>query len=786
MRLLLLSLILSITYNFAYSQNVNQGLVGYWPMNCNLLDSTDNFNHGIMVGDIQCDPNGRLREAMELDGEEDYIRLPENEALRYVSSNGFSWSIWFKAQNISQTNETGIDQVLMSFLDAELANDIYLGFGTPNVPKDRISFVVDAPGGAGNSAQANDAVMSWKPVDGFENDKWYHACGVRDYDNNEVMLYVDGIKVDSAFFFEAAFDEPQPMQIGVFYDTLITDHYFEGSIDEIRVYDRVLTDREVLILATARPEQIIPDTSIANFGNIKCKADSTYLIQLRNEGPSEFDISNIRLVNGEAFSINLTNTFTMLDQEVVDLEILFDPPSQDEFFDTLFLENTFGVQPLIIYMEGSKEVLIDIIDTLDFGEIVNCENRTSIDSTIEITNVNIDSLEISQFRVNSGPFKITSVTREIMLGETKVIPYAFEPNELGEFFDSLIVEFSNCDLSYTVFFKGKHTFPDALYPNTIDMGASEIGLTSSQTFSFVNTGTTTLEYQTQRKTGTEFSINKLSNFDEIVPGDSIIFNVDFDPSGGFVQDTLFLISSLACGERTDTVLLQGIGQYRATFDISLMPFTAEVGDKKELILDLNNKQQFDLAQIDSMDIEVTLNRSVLILDDDNESINENLEYHTIPFTIVTNSSNESESIKLDDLTVVLGNRSIDSLLVEVVDLYGQLANVNVINNTFQVDQICESGTTKRLFIADEWLDLQPVVPNPANDQIQINFSLLENGPTSIYLIDTFGNKIKEFFNQDLQEGTYQADYSIADIPSGTFFLILQTPNQQRTTRLIKF
>ena len=502
-------------------------------MNCNLLDSTDNQNHGIQTDSYECDENGRLREAVILDGIDDYIKLPDDQGLKYVSAEGFSWSIWFKSDDIPTGVGTGIHNVLISFLDDELGNDIYLGFGSPNTASSEITFVVDAPGGAGNSAQANNAIMHGKPDGEFQADTWYHACGIRDYDNNYVKLYLDGVLIDSTAYTERPFDEAQPMQFGAFNDNIIEDHFFNGSIDEVRVYERVLTTREVLILATARPEQVKADTNLVDFGNIKCLASESQTITIKNEGPSEFDISDIRQLSGEAFNINLSNSFTLADQEEVNLIIDFIPPSQGTFTDTLYLDNTFGVQPLIIFMEGEKEVEIELTDTLDFGEIVNCESELSKTLSLEIQNGNIDEdLIISEILFSHSAFTVSNTFEPISISNSSSITVEFSPLDLGVYDESATIVFENCDLNYEFSVLGNFTFPSSTYPSIVDFEGVEIATTDSKTITFINDGTTNLNYSGFELNHPEFSASELDVNGVIEPGDSISFKVDFTPVGG--------------------------------------------------------------------------------------------------------------------------------------------------------------------------------------------------------------------------------------------------------------
>lgn len=77
--------------------------------------------------------------------------------------------------------------------------------------------------------------------------KWYHIALVR-HDNQEIY-YVDGIAIDtSAASSGGSFSSNCAMMLG---STRIPDRYFDGLIDDVRVYDHALTSSEIESLYTA-------------------------------------------------------------------------------------------------------------------------------------------------------------------------------------------------------------------------------------------------------------------------------------------------------------------------------------------------------------------------------------------------------------------------------------------------------------------------------------------------------------------------------------------------------
>jgi hypothetical protein len=80
------------------------------------------------------------------------------------------------------------------------------------------------------------------------NNTWKFVTYQFDDDNNLLKLYIDGLLIASyAWNFPLVYDNT-PLQIGGEYDEGIIRYYFDGKLDDIRLYNRVLSDSEVKAL----------------------------------------------------------------------------------------------------------------------------------------------------------------------------------------------------------------------------------------------------------------------------------------------------------------------------------------------------------------------------------------------------------------------------------------------------------------------------------------------------------------------------------------------------------
>ena len=77
------------------------------------------------------------------------------------------------------------------------------------------------------------------------NGSWHHVAGT--FDGTQLRLYVDGSLADSMDYTGTIATTTYPVNIGR--NSQNTDRLYEGAIDEVRIYNRALTEGEILFLA---------------------------------------------------------------------------------------------------------------------------------------------------------------------------------------------------------------------------------------------------------------------------------------------------------------------------------------------------------------------------------------------------------------------------------------------------------------------------------------------------------------------------------------------------------
>jgi hypothetical protein len=78
--------------------------------------------------------------------------------------------------------------------------------------------------------------------------QWHHVGLVFDYDNFKRLLYVDGKETAKDTTIVGGVDSNGGLYFGAD-KTLETNSFFSGLIDDVRIYDRVLSKEEIAELA---------------------------------------------------------------------------------------------------------------------------------------------------------------------------------------------------------------------------------------------------------------------------------------------------------------------------------------------------------------------------------------------------------------------------------------------------------------------------------------------------------------------------------------------------------
>lgn len=209
------------------------GQVGYWRFDGNTLDSSGLANDGIFFGSTPNYVAGMSGQALELNGSSDFVRVANAPSLN--PTDAMSLVAWVKPRTFSGS---GSDPII---------DKGYFGHSYPyyqyqlNVTGNLYGNAPASFGyycGAGSTPfGASTGGNFWSP------NQWYFVVGT--FDGSRVRFYAGGELVSEHPASGTLMDYGKPVQFGKFNNL---NFYLPATIDEIRIFDRALSQDEVRAL----------------------------------------------------------------------------------------------------------------------------------------------------------------------------------------------------------------------------------------------------------------------------------------------------------------------------------------------------------------------------------------------------------------------------------------------------------------------------------------------------------------------------------------------------------
>jgi hypothetical protein len=470
---LFICLIITILFSsLSFSQDLGAGLVGYWRFEGNTVNEINGKSLKI-EGNPQV-TNGRYGKAFKLNGATDFFYLnPEDTTKIFYPETGFSWSIWFKSDSLSKLTSAGWSDILMSAKDNVNNEDIYLGFGALQVQQRKLVFEVDGLGGFGGRMATPP---EYYPVSGFDGSKWYCITGVKDYDSDSTFLYVDGVLVA---FFKLKTSKFEPINremyfsIGAFYEGKNGENFFNGIIDEARIYNRPLSSEEVKALSNMDSTHLQADSNPVDFGDLFCNTELTKTIYLKNKATFNQAVLKANLSENKYFDLVSIDTSNVKPNDSIKVVIKFSPIDIGKYTDTLTIFNKGYLPPLQLILAGSRNIKSYYTngikdDTLNFG--INCYN-SSKDTTFTIV-VNSSS-KTKIFGEISPPFVLLDTLLNLNApafdsSQKVVIGISFPGNSIDTSYSGFLKLTDECGKVKTISLIAVVNKPDYKISGTID------------------------------------------------------------------------------------------------------------------------------------------------------------------------------------------------------------------------------------------------------------------------------------------------------------------------------
>ena len=227
---------------------LNDGLVAYYPFSGSGADSSGGGNDATTVAaTLGADRSGHPNQAYAFDGTTSFIEVSPAPKLNVLSQD-WSISAWIKTGGASQ----------LQFVVSRYG----CGYECANLAYRAANYDLYVTGTGAAAFSVRDNIGSTFGVESTSivaDSSWHYVTGVLDRGAKSLSMYVDGqLKGATPFNSLGAidFDPNVPLEMGrLFVQTFPSSgNHFQGSIDEVRVYNRALGQAEISQLMTAVPE----------------------------------------------------------------------------------------------------------------------------------------------------------------------------------------------------------------------------------------------------------------------------------------------------------------------------------------------------------------------------------------------------------------------------------------------------------------------------------------------------------------------------------------------------
>jgi len=266
----------SVTANFSAAPAPDNQLVAHWKFDeaagTNAQDSSESSNNATIIN-APVWTTGKINSALQFDGLNDYVNCSDAANLNF--SSALTITAWIKIANPSQSR-------YMRIVSKKNIWNAPTGYELEYNPYKN---TLTALAGGNNYAQAANVNL---------DSTWHHVAAV--IDGTTAKLYVDGQNKTTDPTLGTLLSNTYALQIG---RQSASADYFNGSIDDVRIYNYALTGSDILQIyneTPADPPEPTNSEPTANSQSVSLQEDATKNITLTATDPDN-DTLNYTIVS---------------------------------------------------------------------------------------------------------------------------------------------------------------------------------------------------------------------------------------------------------------------------------------------------------------------------------------------------------------------------------------------------------------------------------------------------------------------------------------------------------
>lgn len=273
--------------------SISRGLVGCWKLDegteTTANDCSGLGNNGTLYYNATW-TDGKFDKALQFDGTNAYVNFGNSSVFSFT--NEMTVSVWFK----TSTQVSG-SKVLVAKHYSSTAGSFYVGV----TGYDKVIFVL-----INETSERTDLTATAN----YYDDNWHHLVGT--YDGNMMKLYYDGVLVANISKTGTIKQTTYNLALSKVWGA---SAQFNGTIDEVRVYNRALSEEEVKMLYEMKEginTEYINGTFQASVNDTRVLFECSDYYGYQTYNSDNFSIENV-CINVYNTSFNLINTTITID-----------------------------------------------------------------------------------------------------------------------------------------------------------------------------------------------------------------------------------------------------------------------------------------------------------------------------------------------------------------------------------------------------------------------------------------------------------------------------------------
>ena len=227
----------------------DQGLVAFYPFSGSFENTAGTEidpaeNHGATFA---TDRFGNENSSAYFDGNESYLEIPDNDAFSISTTGALTISVWVSPEVLNFPNSEAGGYVHWMGKGVPHQHEwvfrMYnkdLSQGQENRPNRMSAYAFNLEGGQGPGSYVQEQV---------QENEWIHFVARYDVETNKITLFKNGVQKDQDDLHDTIYNVnvqngTAPLRLG----TRSQWSYFQGRIDDLRIYNRALSESEILEL----------------------------------------------------------------------------------------------------------------------------------------------------------------------------------------------------------------------------------------------------------------------------------------------------------------------------------------------------------------------------------------------------------------------------------------------------------------------------------------------------------------------------------------------------------